>query len=137
MTDPYKSPDSELVVEDGEWKRSKWLTAWLWFMLVTTLINIPSTYLMSDAIIARTPKITMPIIYTLMVGSAISAASVWAILQHKKWGVWGVCVIVVIAFGINFYTMGIKAALTGLIGIFILFFLLLKGGKNSAWSRLR
>ncbi|MPY26199.1 hypothetical protein [Shewanella sp. YLB-07] len=137
MTNPYNSPTSDLIMEDGEWKRSKWLTGWLWFMFVMTLINIPTSYLMSDAIVAQAQKMTMPIIYTLMVASVVSAVSVFAIIKNKKWGVFGVCAVVVLAFGINFYTLGIKAALTGLIGAVILFFLLFKGGKNSAWSKLR
>ena len=84
MTNPYETPNSELLVEKGEWKRSRWLTGWLWFSLITTLANIPLSYIMADAIMAQSEKINMSIIYSLMVCSVFSAISVVGILNYKK-----------------------------------------------------
>ncbi|HEY9199449.1 MAG TPA: hypothetical protein VIR60_08785 [Gammaproteobacteria bacterium] len=136
MNNPYASPNSNLIKE-ADWRRSKWLTGWLWFMLITTAISTPTTYLMADAIMQQSPKITMPLIYALIAISVVSMVSIIGLLRHKKLGFWGVSTVVAAAFIINLYGMGFKTALTGLIGFAILLFLLFKGGSNSAWSRLR
>ncbi|MCS6160361.1 hypothetical protein [Shewanella baltica] len=126
----------DVISEDDNWKRSKWLTGWLWFMLIMTAFNIPVTFLMTDAIIAQNPKLSPPLIYTLIVLSVISVLSLVLIFKQKLIGVWLFAFVMTSAFLINFYSMGLVSALFGLTGAAILFFLLKKGGANSAWSRL-
>lgn len=127
----------DVMPEDNNWKRSKWLTGWLWFMLIMTAFNIPLTFLMADAIIAQNPKLNPQLIYTLIVLSVIGVLSLVLIFKQKLIGVWLFALVMMSAFLINFYSMGLVSALFGLTGAAILLFLLKKGGTNSAWSRLR
>jgi hypothetical protein len=138
MSNPYTPPSSDLESSDLEitddWKRSKWLSGWLWFMLISNLVNVPSTYFMADMIMAQSPKLNLALIYTLIFGSALSIAFIAMLIRYKKLGFWGIVAVAVLAFVINIYALGIKSALLGLLGLVILALLLFKGGENSAWS---
>lgn len=136
MSNPYSTPISDLM-DHNDWKRSKWLTGWLWFMLITTVINLPIPYLMAGAILQQLPKATMPIVYAMTVLSAVNVLSIIGLLRHKRIGFWGVSFVVSGFFIINAYTVDFAASFFGLIGYAILVLLLFKGGSNSAWSRLR
>ncbi|MFT6044555.1 MAG: hypothetical protein ACI9WC_000252 [Arenicella sp.] len=129
----YTSPKSDLETPE-EWKRSKWLTTWLWFMLVVTGINVPATYFIANMIIATSPKVTMPMIYVLVFMSILFFVFIVLTLENKKTGFYCLLAGATLTFAFNLYAMGVQAALTGIIVLLILSVLLFKGGKDSAWS---
>ncbi|WP_290517163.1 hypothetical protein [Alcanivorax sp.] len=132
MDTQYAPPKSALI-GIKEWKRSKFLTAWLWFMLVTQVVSIPMQIIFIDEIVAQSPSMSNSLIYLLSLGGVFSVASTIALLRNKRWGYWGVVAISALAFCVNFYSVGIGAAITGLAGLVILTLGMSIGGKNNAW----
>ncbi|WP_333609577.1 hypothetical protein [Arsukibacterium sp.] len=131
-----ESSESCVAEAQPQWKRSIWTTVWIWFMLIMTSINIPTTLLMADSIIAQIPNMNMVMIYFLVLLSLISVCSLVLILKHKFIGVWLFAFVITTVFIFNLFTVGLMPALFGLTGAVILFLLLKMGGANSAWSRL-
>ncbi len=136
MSTPYETPAAELEIEDEKWRRSKWLTGWIWFSLIMTGINIPASFALSNKMVETVPRMTLPIVYTLVALSLVSMSGLVLLLKNKKLGFWLFLFVMIAASIINIYTIGIKTALYGLIGGVILIALLRKGGDQSAWSRL-
>lgn len=136
MDNLYTPPTSELSEEPKEWKRSKLLSFWLWFMLIMNVLNIPSMLFLKEQILAQTPRFNEAIVYSLVLGAAVSIACLIALMKNRKWGFWGLAVVTIYAFGVNYYGLGLKTALLGLSGFAILFALLHVGGNRKAWSRL-
>ncbi len=137
MTSPYLPPNSEITVDDQPWKRPRFLTFWLYFMMIINL-GVGLMYFGNpQGILQAVPKMSIGIIYSLGVGCLLNVIFAVAILKYKKWGFWGYCGVGACAFAINLTTLGLVTALQGLIGLLILAGLLYGNGKNNTWQRLK
>ena len=136
MEAQYEAPKSDIIGEP-QWKRSRFLTIWLWFMLVMQAITVPTQLFFAEQIAAQTPKLSVPIVYGLCLGGLFAMAFIIVLLRNRRWGYWGMVVLSVFAFAVNFPVMGLGTALAGLGGLVILTLAMFLGGDNSAWKHYR
>jgi hypothetical protein len=137
MDSPYKAPASDLGGSKQDWKRPRFLTVWLWIMLISNGATVPLTLLGVDAIQKQNPKMVGFLVYSLALGAAINFVMTIGIMKYKKWGFWGFCGCTGYGFCVNLYAIGLYGALSGLLGFLILLGLLMMGGKDRTWDRLR
>jgi hypothetical protein len=117
----------------------RWWVAnvWLWFMVAANLLSCLALMAAFSgyAPASRTPVPTQ--IYALL-ASATQIACIFAILKWQRWGWWGLLVVGLITFGVN-YSAGrnLVICLLGLLGVGLTY-LALRGGRELAvWPRLQ
>jgi hypothetical protein len=113
------------------------LTAWLVVIIVANSATTLTYLLASDAIRQTLPNIPEWAFPVLIVFSLFNLVCAAALFKWKKWGFWGFCVSSVVALGVNLSVgFGIFTALSGLIGIVLLYAVLQIGKENKGWPQL-
>ena len=73
----------------------------------------------------------------LIVLALVNLACAIALFKWKMWGFWGICITSAIALGVNLAAgLGIRSAVTGLLGVLILYGVLQIGKENKGWPQL-
>ncbi len=82
--------------------------------------------------------VSMNVILGGLLFSGLNMVFLFAITRWRKWGFWGYCVATLLGMGFSIYALQTEPqkALTGVLTVAILYFLLNLGGKNKAWRRL-
>ncbi len=113
------------------------LTAWLVVMIVGNLI-VAVYYLVSSASFRQAmpsgSEWTLPASIILLLFNMVCAV---ALLNWKKWGFWGICVSSTIVLIVNLSAgLGIIPALSALLGVILLFWVLHIGREKKGWPQL-
>lgn len=113
------------------------LTAWLVLMLVANSASALMYIFGAENIRRNMPAVPQWAFPVLIVFSLFNLACAIALFRWKKWGFWGFCASGIIALVINLY-IGINpvTALSGLIGLALLFGVLQIGKENKGWPQL-
>jgi len=113
------------------------LTAWLVVMIVANSLAALTYLLASEAIRRELPSLPEWAFPVLIVFSVFNLVCAVALFKWKKWGFWGFCVSSVVALGVNLSVgFGIVTALSGLVGIALLYGVLQIGKENKGWPQL-
>jgi len=121
------------VVEKG---RHGCLTAWLVFMIIVN--SGTALYYLASGQSVRQLNPAMPdwALPVLILGCVLNVVFAVALFQWKKWGFYGFVCVAVVAMMVNFASGLGPFALTGLVGIAVLYAVLRIGGERNAWDNL-
>jgi len=120
-----------------EKKRHGCLTAWLVLMIIGNSATA-FTYLFGGVGFSQAfpgvPGWAMPLLVLMSIFNLVCSV---ALLRWKKWGFWGFAATTVFALILNLsFGLSVGSALSGLLGIFILYGVLHIGKENKGWSQL-
>jgi hypothetical protein len=132
---PTSEPAKQMPATGNPKKRHGCLTAWLILMIVgsvaTIFLNMAVNSLTEPS--EKLPEWAIPV---LVAAGVIEIICAIALFKWKKWGFWGICALTIIILFINL-TLGVGIfAISGLIGIGILYAVLQIGGENKGWTQL-
>jgi hypothetical protein len=122
--------------EDIRKQRHGCATAWLVLMIVANAFAALRYLIAGGQIQRQLPGFPVWAVPVLTVGCLLNIVFAVALLSWKKWGFYGFVALSALAFAVNL-AAGVGAlAVTGLIGVAILFAVLQIGGKRSTWRQL-
>jgi len=113
------------------------LTAWLVVMIVANSLAALIYLLVSEAIRRELPDVPEWAFPVLIVLSLFNLVCAIELFRWKRWGFWGFCVSSAVALVVNLWVgFGIVTALSGLLGMVLLYGVLQIGKENKGWSQL-
>jgi hypothetical protein len=113
------------------------LTAWLVLMIIANSATALMYLLGSGAIRQTLPNMPGWAFPVLIVMSLFNLVCAIALFQWKKWGFWGFCASSIVALVVNLSVgLGIVSALSGLLGLLLLYGVLHIGKENKGWPQL-
>ena len=113
------------------------LTAWLILMIVMNSATALMYLFGGEAIRKAVPNMPAWMLPVFIAATLFNLACAIALFHWKKWGFWGFCVSSVIALVVNLSIgSGIGSALTGLLGMVLLYGVLHIGKENKGWTQL-
>jgi len=138
MTNPYEPPSAPVSDQPSKSRERPWfVTVWLWFIIVANGLTALWYLLFTHLIQRSLPHLSGFLIIMLFgVACVANVAFAVALLRWKRWGVWGLLLTTVLAFGFNYWALGLGSALIGLSGFVILVALLNVGGERGVWPKL-
>jgi hypothetical protein len=121
-----------------EMKRHGCLTAWLVLMIIANS-GAALMYLMwSDTIRTGLSNVSGWVYPVMMIVFCLfNIVCIIALFQRKRWGFWGYCGSSAVTFVVNLSVgLAIVTAITGIIGVLLLYGALNIGKENKGWLQL-
>lgn len=144
MTDPYQPPQTDVTSNEAnphssvsQAGRHGCLTAYLILMMVANAATSVIYLVSKESIQEASPLLPDWAFPVLIVFGLFNFACAIAIFRWKKWGFWGFLGSSLSILVVNF-SIGVSPgqALSGLVGVAILYGVLQIGGEKKGWSQL-
>lgn len=137
---PPEAPPPDATPPDDRYVGEGCVTLWLKFMIVlNVLAMVVATFFLSRSQIrAVAPHFSdeMYLLYNL--GGILNIVFLTAMLRRRLWGYVGLWVVGIGAVALNIAAgMQVAQAVSNLMGLVLLYWVLQIGGERSGWSRLK
>lgn len=141
MSNPYKKPGAESEMKPEEHSNYGRHGCLIAYLIVMILVNamVAASYSASRVQLQEKfpemPDWTFPTLTLLGLVNVICAV---ALFNWRKWGFWGFCLSSFITVFVNIEAgLPVSQAVSGLVGIAILYLVLQIGNHNKGWPQLR
>lgn len=125
------------MIESAAKQRHGCLTAYLLFILVANVAAVLIYLFRPEDVRQNVPNMPDWAVPVLILVSIVNLICAIALFRWKRWGFWGFLGSAVVVFFLNLAMgLGFGTALSGLLGIGILFGVLHIGKERKGWSQL-
>ena len=125
--------------EQSPKQRHGCLTAFLIYAIISNALALLFYLLAKEQLKELFPNASVWLFVIMALMAAINLICIVALFRWRKWGFWGCCATTPVVFIVNLSiesgTRGIRA-ITGLLGLGILYIVLQTGKQNRGWPQL-
>jgi hypothetical protein len=121
-------------VEDKK-QRHGCLTAWLALMLLANSATA-LMYALAGGQISKAAEMPQWILTVFIFVAALNVVFTLALFQWKKWGFWGFLLTTLVGMVLNIIGGVITGAISGVLGVLLLYGVLQIGGEKKGWTQL-